>query len=445
MGLGVLVSPHVNQRRTEQIVFQKGKEDLTMKLLNGSDESDHMWLQNGIIVVLPYVLAKDPNPYAPTKTHLDHLNSTASVSWQYPENETRGQVGLIVKGAAVGRPTNRVFTGLAGFFGYHLDDNRHFKIGTTDDKIDMEMLMEKILRTPISSIADLNRLLDSLCFHFRYKQEDIDPNDDDAKSRFSYAIRHFSAFFRMITPLRLAVIEGGHRSFLLNRVIQGYTHTTTVPLPAPWNKPSHATLPSTGTLVARITIRFIYLHDNKARDEHYAMTGIDDNYTPKDLETCRDYSKRTQDFKEEVFIDDYSQILGETLKQITTFFDNDKTYFLTDKRNNCTEIRRRALAEDSGTSMNSSLTSFSGRNRAVCHTQRTTCSENTTMHLDSSSKMTREICCPRSLEERKLSRLPTQAQWKTLMTTNTTGMTTLSSQTDCQTKANSTFTWASGL
>jgi hypothetical protein len=328
MGYGEVISPKVNHRRTNQTVFagthEKTERTATQMLRGSSTAADQQWLQNGVVVSMPYLLSsgKDaPDPTAKVSSY-----STTTFHWR-GDSGFKHNVSIEVKGLAIKRPDYAVYQALSAFFGYHLDVPKQ-RIGAYEDRVDFTRLMARISNARVNSVTALNDVLRSMEFPFRY-------NETLTSKRTStvLAFQHFAAFFRFVTPLRLAQLEGGHRTFILNRVLQGYdAGKSTVPLN--WTSfnddRTYDDFPESGSLVSDLPMRLIYLHSEAKRSsEQKIKFGLYRHMIPGDFVQAIAYSKNTQDFRLETYEDTFPQILRNAVLRIGA--DGGVPYFTTDR------------------------------------------------------------------------------------------------------------------
>ncbi len=301
LGCGEIIAPPFNHRRPDQTVFE---EDGVDNLLTGSSEANHQYLQNGVIVSMPYCLAPASKVL---KEAVLSLRSTVTFSWNTAE-DPKFHFGINVPNVTVKKPDIDVYWGLAGFFGYHYQPIDQ-TIKAYDDVVDLPLLMNRFGAEDMTTVSHLNAVLGKMGFHFRYKEKTSEGDTTTVQ-----AFRHFAAFFRMITPFRLAQLEGTHRTYLLNRAMLGFGSRDPVPLRVEDGRAID--FPSAGTLVDDMTLRLVYTYDDKTRQGRYTLTKIDRAIVQDDIEWCNTYSYDTQTFRTLTYHDDFRQLLRNTMEKI---------------------------------------------------------------------------------------------------------------------------------
>jgi hypothetical protein len=158
LGCGEIIAPPFNHRRPDQTVFE---ENGVENLLTGSSEANHQYLQNGVIVSMPYCLAPASKVL---KEAVLSLRSTVTFSWNSAE-DPKFHFGINVPNVTVKKPDLDVYLGLAGFFGYHyhpIDQS----IKAYDDVVDLPLLMNRFGAEDMTTVSHLNAVLGKMGFHF---------------------------------------------------------------------------------------------------------------------------------------------------------------------------------------------------------------------------------------------------------------------------------------
>jgi hypothetical protein len=174
------------------------------------------------------------------------------------------------------------YRALAHFFGYHLSkakDEVKRMLSYSDPHFTALMARLSPDRNPICDVKDLNAVLNKIDYPYRYK-ETLAPVQ---------AFTHFSSLLRCMTRIRFAVLEGGHRSFLLNRVYQGYIEKSTVPLQYGNNNiPRMIPFPRKRTLTKPLDVRIVYANEK------------DGIITNKTVTRAKEYSLKAQEARANV-------------------------------------------------------------------------------------------------------------------------------------------------
>lgn len=321
-GFGETLSPPVNHRMPNQTIFsaKSGSSNLTDTLLDPSTDSSHQKLQNGEIKSLPYVIKRAKKVDG---IQLADFQSNASFTWK-DQNRTVHNAWIRAKGVSAGRPDWRYYKGLASFFGHHLslkqDDNSILK--GYEDKVNFNTLFQLLSTATIFNIDTLNAILKHMSMPFKYKEQ----GDSSENHNTILAFAHFSAFFRFITPLRLTQLEGGHRTFMINRVFRGVdiaTSTIPIGLQNHSNQIVHKSFPNSGTLMSHLPLTLVYLKSNKERQKMYKLQKSPGDYIcHQDIDTMKHFSKIAQELRTTVYGDSFANVLRTAVHKITVLGPN---------------------------------------------------------------------------------------------------------------------------
>jgi hypothetical protein len=306
MGYGEIVSPDVNHRRSDQTAFKKltrkGKKNAAETLMENSDDCNEHVLQTGPIVSMPYAIGS--NVGKPEYAQIKVL-SPAAFHWNGDENTHNRMIsadGVVAKQVA-----NSQYKALAHFFGYHLPGHKTEmnNILSFDDP-DFTALMTRLSPRdePIHNIKQLNKMLTKICYPFRYVAE-LEP---------ARAFTHFAAIFRSVTGIRFAQLEGGHRTFVINRVFQGYTDESTIPLRYNnRNEMYTGEFPTSGTLAQPLDMRIV--HSNEK-----------DNFITKDtIARAKIYSAAAQKARKSLIKFTFNSVIREAMNNIAIENEDLKT------------------------------------------------------------------------------------------------------------------------
>jgi hypothetical protein len=298
MGYGEVLSPDVNHRKSDQTTFanltRANDRYASDALFDASKDCNEHVLQQGVIVAMPYALH---DKKAQPDGESIKLVSLLSFTWK-GKKETHNR--LITADGIVAKAVESIqYRALANFFGYHLSkgkDEVKKMLSLSDPHF--TALMARLLpdRKSICDVEDLNEVLNKMDYPYRYK-DTLAPVQ---------AFTHFASLLRCMTRIRFAVLEGGHRSFLLNRVYQGYNEKSTVPLQYGNNNTQKLDpFPKTGTLAKHLDVRI--LHSNE-------KNGF---ITNKTITRAKKYSLEAQKAKMNVV----QTLLDGAIRQAMTKFD----------------------------------------------------------------------------------------------------------------------------
>ena len=194
-------------------------------------------------------------------------------------------------GRSICSPNYDTIHALAVFFGLHeLEDKVKFDEGIFDWELFTHITKYNLIGQKLEAVNDL---CDRLALPWTYKEGTLP----------CIAVRHLKFFFQHVTPLRIATLDGQHRQYMFNKMIQGLHIAQSV---FPWDSE--------------------YLHHQQISDHSTIFRQIDNNVytcitgniTEKLLKQAQQYSLESQRLKNE---SNYKQTFRDLVKQIYNKID----------------------------------------------------------------------------------------------------------------------------